>query len=188
MIDKNKMFLVKNRSASTAIYRIPDLNIRREFAPGEVKKIKFSELEQLSYQPGGRMLMQDFLQIEAEEATEELEIRREAEYDMSEQQIVELLVSGSLDAFLDALDYAPTGVIDLIKKFSVSLPLTDYNKREALKNKTGFDVDKAIENEKADKEPEVTEGAKTETASKSTTTSGRRTTTNYKVVTKTETK
>ena len=129
MIDKNKLFQVKNRSAGMVVYRIPDMGVRREFAPGEMKKIKFSELEALSYQPGGKVLMSDYLQIIEEQATEELEITREPEYDMSEQQIIELLKTGSLDAFLDALDYAPSGVIDLIKKFAVSLPLSDYNKR-----------------------------------------------------------
>lgn len=185
MIDKNKNYQIKNRSASMVVYKISDLGIRREFAPGEVKKIKFNELEALSYQPGGRELLGNFLQIIEEEVTNELEIRREPEYDMSEQQIIELLATGSIDAFLDALDYAPTGVIDLIKKFAVSLPLTDYDKREALKKKTGFDVDKAIANDKADKEiekkPEDQELPKQPTT---TATTGRRTTTNYKVVSK----
>ena len=188
MIDKNKLFQVKNRSAGMVVYTISDLGIRREFVPGEVKKIKFSELEALTYQPGGKTLMAEYLQIIEEQATEELEIPREPEYDMSEQQIIELLKNGSLDAFLDALDYAPSGVIDLIKKFAVSLPLSDYNKRQVLKEKTGFDVDKAIANNLADKEAEETANKENITSNNSTSASGRRTTTNYKVVTKTETK
>jgi hypothetical protein len=75
------------------------------------------------------------------------------------------------------------GVIDLIKKFAVSLPLTDYDKREALKKKTGFDVDKAIANDKADKEIEK-KPEDQELPKQPTTTTGRRTTTNYKVVSK----
>ena len=51
------------------------------------------------------------------------------------------------------------GVIDLIKTMAVQLPLTDMAKRKALKEKTGFDVDKAlvhIEEEKAEeKEDEI---------------------------------
>ena len=35
-------------------------------------------------------------------------------------------------------------VIDLIKKFAVTLPLNDVEKRQALLNKTGFDVSKAL--------------------------------------------
>jgi hypothetical protein len=73
---------------------------------------------------------------------------------MSEQDIAKLLTTGSLDAFLDALDFAPTGVIDLIKKLSVSIPLTDMSKRKALKEKTGFDVDAALRHIEEEKEDE----------------------------------
>jgi hypothetical protein len=42
-----------------------------------------------------------------------------------------------------------------VKKFAIELPLTDLEKRRALKAKTGFDVDKAIEN--SGKEPDEKE-------------------------------
>ena len=180
---KNTMYNVKNRSASMVVYKIPENNIRREWQPGETKRIAFSELEKLSFQPGGRELMANFLQVIDEEVTEDLGIHREPEYDMSEEQIVELIRSGSYEAFLDALDFAPIGVIDLIKKYSVALPITDMNKRKALKEKTGFDVDKAIANDQADKAPEAPADTITPTPSGAAPAPGRRTTTNYKVVT-----
>ena len=43
--NNEKMYLVKNRSASMVVYKIPEDGIRREFAPGESKKIKYAELE-----------------------------------------------------------------------------------------------------------------------------------------------
>lgn len=155
---KNIVYSVKNRSASKVVYRIPELNIRKEFTPGEVKKIKYEELEQLSYQPGGKALMAQFLQITNETVLRDLGIKAEPEYFMSEQDIVDLLKTGSLDAFLDCLDFGNTGNIDLIKKYAVSLPLADYDKKKALKEKTGFDVDKAlshIESEKSDEESDT---------------------------------
>lgn len=188
-MDKNKIFQVKNRSASMVIYNIPEDNIRREFAPGETKRITFDELEKLSYQPGGRELMANFLQIIEEAATEALGIHREPEYNLSEEQIIELLKNGSQDAFLDALDFAPTGVIDLIKKFAVSLPLSDLNKIAALKEKTGFDVTKILANLQAEKEDEVevekvkaAAPARRVTPAVATTTPARRTSGQYKVV------
>lgn len=157
-ISKDTMYKVRNRSASTVIYRIPEMNnLRRTWTPGEVKRISYNEMEQLSYQPGGLELMANFLQVINEEVTENLGINREPEYNMDEAAIVKLIREDSLDAFLDALDFAPIGVIDLIKKFSVSLPITDIEKRQALLEKTGFNVDKAIENERLDKQNE--EGA-----------------------------
>lgn len=188
MITSDTMYNVKNRSSSVVVYRIPETNLRREFQPGETKKIPFGELEKLTYQPGGHALLEEFLQIVDEAVTNNLNVRREVEYDMSEVQIRDLLTRGSLDAFLDALDFAPMGVIDLIKTMSVSLPLEDYNKRKALLEKTGFDVDKAVANlqaEKAEEKATATEAAApAERRVKPATQTGRRTAPNYKVVVK----
>lgn len=188
MITSDTMYNVKNRSSSVVVYRIPETNLRREFQPGETKKIPFGELEKLTYQPGGHTLLEEFLQIVDEAVTNNLNVHREVEYDMSETQIRDLLTHGSLDAFLDALDFAPIGVIDLIKTMSVSLPLEDYNKRKALLEKTGFDVDKAVANlqaEKAEEKTAATESAApTERRVKPIAQTGRRTAPNYKVVAK----
>lgn len=188
-MDSNKIYDVKNRSDSIVVYKIPELNIRREFMPGESKKATYEELEKLSFQSGGRELMADYLQIKAAEVTESLNLPTEPEYYMSEQQIIELMTTGSLDAFLDCLDFAPVGVIDLIKKFSISLPLNDMAKRKAILDKTGFDVTKAVMNNEADKENGEPAGTQRERRVKPAETSTeptRRTSTNYKVVTKAE--
>ena len=132
MITQETMYNVKNRSSSMVVYRIPETNLRREFAPGETKRIPFGELEKLTYQPGGRELLENFLQILEEEVTTNLNVHRELEYDMSEEQVRDLLLTGSVDAFLDALDFAPIGVIDLIKSMAVALPLTNLQKRNDL--------------------------------------------------------
>jgi hypothetical protein len=44
-----EMINVKNRSASVLGYTLPDINVRRRFAPGEVKNISKDELERLAY-------------------------------------------------------------------------------------------------------------------------------------------
>jgi hypothetical protein len=77
----------------------------------------------------------------------------------------DLLVNGSLDRFLDALDYAPEGVIDLIKTMAVNLPLGDVAKLNAIKAKTGFDAAAAIrhvEEEKAAMAEELNTSVKQE--------------------------
>ena len=135
---------VKNRGAGHITYKIPEDGIRRSFAPGEVKTISYEELEKLTYQPGGMAILASFLQVQDEEVITNFNIKAEPEYHMSEADVIKLLREGSLDSFLDALDFAPIGVIDLIKKFSVEMPLTDMSKRKALKEKTGFDVDAAL--------------------------------------------
>ena len=100
MINQDTLYNVKNRSSSVVVYRIPESNLRREFAPGETKRIPFGELEKLTYQQGGREMLEQFLQIVDEVVTTDLNVHRDVEYNMSESQIRDLLVSGSLDAFL----------------------------------------------------------------------------------------
>lgn len=145
---------VKNRSGSHVVYTIPEIGVRRSFAPGEVKKITFEELEKLTYQPGGMEILSRFLQIQDTQVINSFGMRVEPEYHMNEQQVANLILNGSLDSFLDALDFAPDGVIDLIKRMCISLPVTDYNKMKALKEKTGLDVEAALKNIRAEKEDE----------------------------------
>ena len=146
------MYNVKNRSAGVATYRIPELGIRRSFQAGEVKKISAEELEKLTYRPGGMALLANFLQIMEPEAIAKVGLNPQPEYHMSEQDIAKLMMTGSIDEFLDCLDFAPPGVIDLIKKLSVSLPMTDFQKVNALKAKTGFDAAAALKHEMESKE------------------------------------
>ena len=148
------MYNVKNRSAGVAVYKIPELGIRRSFAPGEVKQISAEELEKLTYRPGGMAILANFLQIQSEAGLQQVGLNPQPEYHMSEKDIQDLLTTGSLDEFLDCLDFAPPGVIDLIKKMSVTLPLGDVSKRKALKDKTGFDCDAALKHLMEEKEDE----------------------------------
>ena len=181
------VYNVKNRSASMVVYTIPEEGIRREFMPGEVKKISKEELDKLSFQPGGRTIMAGFLQIQSQEALDELNIPVEPEYYMNEQEVADLIKSGEYDAFLDCLDFAPTGVMDLIKRFAVEIPMTDTRKIQALKDKTGFDVAKALEMKKLDEEDEKPAAAPVEerrVQPKEEVPAGRRTTPKYKVVNK----
>ena len=60
-MDKNVICEVKNRSSSILVYNIPDDGIRREFMPGETKRISFGELEKLTFQSGGQSLINNYL-------------------------------------------------------------------------------------------------------------------------------
>jgi hypothetical protein len=57
------MYRVKNRGASTVVYKIADKGIRREFKPGQIMQISSEELEELTFQPGGTLILSQFLQI-----------------------------------------------------------------------------------------------------------------------------
>ena len=156
MIENSTLIKVKNRDNGTVGYTIPDLgNLHRNFQANETKEVTMDELRKLSYLPGGEVILRDCLIINNDEAVQELLGTVEPEYNYTETQIRELLTTGTLDQFLDALDFAPKGVIDLIKDLAVSTELNDVAKREALLKKTGFNVTKAIENNRYTQEEEV---------------------------------
>lgn len=142
----NDLYNVKNRSAGMVVYSVPELGVRRVFSPGETKRITFNELEALSFIPGGKEIIANYLQVRSAQVLEELNVHTEPEYFMDRDQVIELIKTGSLDQFMDALDFAPAGVIELIKTLSVELPVDDFNKRKAIKDKLGYDIDAAIKN------------------------------------------
>lgn len=187
----SKMCKVKNRGAGVVTYRIPEDGIRRSFAPHETKTISYEELEKLTFQPGGLAILTGYLQIQDLETINTFNMNVEPEYHMSEQDVTKLLQSGSLDAFLDALDFAPQGIIDLIKTLSVELPLVDVAKRKALKEKTGFDVEAAVRHNEEDKDEGSstilkTTGRRVQPAAEEVPAGRRTAAPKYTVITKTE--
>ena len=157
---KNDSVIVENRTAAKVIYSIPDRGIRREIAPGQTIRATKDEIEALSYVNGGLNLIQNHLLVKDEEILDDLNINREPEYYMNANDVLNLLQNGSLDELLDALDFAPEGVITLIKDLSVELPLNDFAKRQAIAEKTGFDVSAAIANYQANNAPDADEPVK----------------------------
>ena len=150
---------VLNRSKSTVIYSIPEDNITRIFANGESKMIDSAEIEKLTFQPGGTRLLKNFLLVEDNQVVADNIGKQEIEYWMTEEEVKNMMLNESYHRFIDDLDFAPEGVIDIIKTLAVQQPLTDNAKLSALQSKTGFNAFKAIENNKAameDEEPQET--------------------------------
>ena len=94
--------------------------------------------------------MSDYLLIKDPAAPKYKNPTAEPEYYYTDKDVIKLLKEGSLEEFLDALDFAPEGVKDLIKKYSLELPLNDVAKREALLKKEKFNVTAMLENSKED--------------------------------------
>ena len=147
------MINVTNRSAGTVVYRIPEENIRREFNPHETKKITEDEIEKACSQPGVRELFYNYLFIDDEHILHDvINLDEQPEYWLTEDMIPNWLNTCTLDQFQDAIDFAPLGVIDLIKKYAVSQPLNDFSKRDIMLKKLNFNVTNAIENIKDDED------------------------------------
>jgi len=180
MVEKTREIKVTNRDNGKVGYTIPDINLHREFSAGETKTLTFDELEKLAWTNGGLVLLKDYLIINDKEAAEELLGHVEPEYFYTDETVKTLLTQGTLEQLQDTLDFAPKGVIDLIKQEAVDLQLNNVAMRKEILNKTNFNVDRAIEiNEasKEDSEPSATKTSRRTTpiaASSQKMTSGRR--------------
>ena len=145
MLENTDKVVVENRSGTICFYKVPETNFTRRFVGNERKEIPMGELRAAIQIPGTRSLIKDDLIIHSQEAVAELLPEVEPEYFYNAKDVDFLLTRGTLDQLLDALDFAPEGVVSLIKDEAVKIKLNDMSKREAILNKTGFNVTKAIE-------------------------------------------
>lgn len=135
---------VYNRSDSNVTYSLPELNTRRVFALGESKELEPKEMEALWQMDGGMTIIKDYLCVDDKEWVE-AHWDAPIEYFWKTDDVKKCLLEDSLELFQETLEYAPAGVIDLIKMLAWQLPISDLNKIEAIRQATGFDTLAAIE-------------------------------------------
>lgn len=135
---------VYNRSDGNITYSLPELDTRRVFSLGECKELDPKEMEALYQMDGGKTLIEQYLLVDDEQWVRD-HWDAPLEYFWKDEDIKKCLKEDTLDLFEETLEYAPLGVIDLIKMYAWKLPITDLNKVEAIRQATGFDVIAAIE-------------------------------------------
>ena len=145
MLSNTDKVRVENRARAIVGYKVPESNIIRRFVEGEVKEIPMGELRQAIQIPGTRRTIESNLIIHDKSAVAELLPNAEPEYFYTVKDVDFLLTRGTLDQLMDALDFAPEGVVNLIKDQAVKIELNDVRKREAILKATNFNVTGAIE-------------------------------------------
>lgn len=147
-VDDNEYVVIENMCAHSVVYISYD-HQRRAFAPGQPMTVPAKELRQLYFSRGGRVLLQNYLRVKNRSLAKELGVSDDSwenEYQWEISDIDKLLTSGSLDELLDALDFAPEGIIEGIVDRAVALKIADNNKREAIYKATGRNISKMISN------------------------------------------
>ena len=161
MLDKKTMVKITNRDSGSAGYTIEEMNnLHRNFAAGETKEVPMEEIRALSYLPGGMEILEKCFVINNPEAVKEIYGDVEPEYSYTAEDVKTLLTEGTNEQLMDCLDFAPEGVINLVQQIAVETKLNDVSKRKIIFEKTGFNVDKAIEINDITKEEENTKETK----------------------------
>ena len=158
-ITKENLVEVTNRNNGTTGYTLSN-GLHRNFNIGETKKISMDELNELNVTPGGEYLLRNYLIINDKAALDFLNMDPEPEYYYTEDKVRQLLLEGSVEQLEDCLNFAPRGVIDLVKSVAVKLEIPDVRKRDLITEKTGFNVGNAIYVNKVLEEEPVKENSK----------------------------
>jgi hypothetical protein len=152
MVEKDRVISLLNRDTGSVGYTLDDTGTHRRFTPGETKQVTFDEVEKLSWAPGGKELLKDYLIIQDEEAAREILGDIEPEYFYTKETIQKLLSEGTLEQLQDTLDFGPKGVVDLVKQEAVEMRIDSTVKREEIQKHTSFNVDRAIQIDKESEE------------------------------------
>jgi hypothetical protein len=177
-VNDTDMIVVKNMTDSIVGFRDQMSNRLYSFSPNQPMTISAGVLRALSYSSGGLELLQNYLSVGNDELREEFNIPSDmVEYDWDQKKVDEVLLTGSLDELLDALDFGPTGIKELIVSRAVALELPDVHKREAIQEKTGSNITNIIAAAKTNEEDEKAAPTTRRRTTTKKTTSGRRTST-----------
>ena len=148
MENKDRRVKVVNRTGGSLAYKIDTLRVTRHWPrPGDYLNISISELSELKTVPGGNYILKECLIIEDKEALNILfpDTELEPEYNYGLKEVEALLYEADLAQLLDALDFAPKGVLELIKtKATEKLP-NETAKIEAINKKFKIDLNKVNE-------------------------------------------
>lgn len=151
---------VSNLVDHMVVYTIDEDHIRREFAPGEMKKIRAGELRKLYFTPGGDTLLQNFISVKNPDLAAEFGVSEDTvEYNWTIKDVDRALLVEPIEVLLDALDFGPEGIKETIVDRAVMLKINSMDKRQAILDKTGQDITEKI------KSKEMVEPAKKTEAS-----------------------
>lgn len=149
LIDDSELVPVKNMMRNEVGYTLSN-GVSRHFAPHMTIRIKAGELRDLSYESGGLDFLRNYVCVGNSDLAEEFGISNDLiEYTWTEQDVVNALTTSDLDVLLDALDFAPDGILDELRDKAVELEIADGNRIAAINKRMGVDINNMIKNKHA---------------------------------------
>lgn len=172
---------ITNLLDCVCVYVVEMTGVRRSLPPHASFKVKAEELRQLNYQRGGQELLQNYLRVENEDLAQEfgIDVENTPEYNWGRVEVEAALNDPDINILLDALEFAPAGIKQLIADVAVETEIADVNRRKAISEWLKVDIDSMIKNKHAYDDEDAAEPAPKSTrrraTAKTTTTKTRRT-------------
>lgn len=151
-LNNSDTVIVENLSDNQCGYVLATNGQVRRFMPHIQMEIPVQELRELYYQHGGPYLIQNYLRIHNRNLAAEFGISDDEyshEYSWTAQDVDKCLKEDDINVLLDALDFAPQGIVDSLKQRAVELEIPDTRKLKAIGEKTNSDLEAMIRNKHA---------------------------------------
>lgn len=150
---------IQNMTSGTLSYTLPS-GIRRNFSPHMRMTVTAGELRELGTSQGGLVLLQEYLCVHNPELAKEFGVTSDViEYNWTEKDIRHVLLEEKdINVLLDALDFAPSGIVDELIHKAIEWKIPDGNKIKAISAATGLDIDQQIKNQTLIEERDTSTG------------------------------
>lgn len=150
LVSDDTLVTIENMVGHDVSYTISSLGIRRKIMPKVPFEVKAKELRALFGEPGGEVLIRNYIRVKNINLQREFGISEDQiEYNWTVEDVDDVLLNKPQEYLLDALDFAPEGIVDLIQQRAIELELPNMDKRKAIMSKTGVNITKSIENRHA---------------------------------------
>lgn len=139
---------VRNMVDYNVGYKIEEDNVRRQFSPHEVKTVTAGELRKLDYTRGGHVLLTSYLAVQNKSLAQEFGVDEDSfanEYNWDAAKVDQVLLSEPVEVLQDAMDFAPEGILQLIKDRAIALRLDSMDKRKVISDAMKIDLNGMIE-------------------------------------------
>ena len=151
-IKDDEQVTVENMTNIQVGYILPSSGVIRRFLPKVKATVNAGELRELSYQNGGLDLLQKDLRVNNRQLAAEFGVDDDVydhEYSWTTKEVDACLNDPDINVLLDALDFAPEGIVESLKNRAVELEIADTNKLKAIGEKTHCDLAAIIKNKHA---------------------------------------
>lgn len=139
---------VRNMVDYNVGYKIEEDNIRRQFSPHEVKTVTAGELRKLDYTRGGHVLLTSYLAVQNKSLAQEFGVDEDSyanEYNWDAAKVDQVLLNEPVEVLQDAMDFAPEGILQLIKDRAIALRLDSMDKRKVISDAMKIDLNGMID-------------------------------------------
>lgn len=150
-VSNDAMISVRNMTDHKQVLIDRNTRARYSFGPQQAKTLSAEDLRSLAYVPGILTMFYDGkLRMDNMELCREFNIPTDIpEYDYTIEDIDRILVKEDIEVLMDVLDFAPEGILELVKNRAIALKIPSLEKRRVISERLSteqiaIDIDRMI--------------------------------------------